>query len=278
MGELLAVPAIARGLAALVASAIAFPAIGTVILGLELVGARFAVMHVSLLGAAVAIAFGADPTAGALVAALLSGLLIARLGERGGGSAGGPLGLVMTLSIALAFIIFYKSEVNAIEAFNLFWGNVLALGKVEVGLVAAAAVAVPVLLVLFFHPIAAVLYDRELAAASGFPARAVYYGLIVASCLGVGIAMRLTGALMADATTILPALAARNLKRGLGGTLAAGSVIALIANLGGFALSFALDLPVSPAVIVVAAAAVFATGAYAKRGTRGGARKTTAVS
>jgi len=48
-----------------------------------------------------------------------------------------------------------------------------------------------------FKKIHAVLYDRELALASGLPARAIYYGIVLAVCLGIGLAMRLTGPLMA---------------------------------------------------------------------------------
>jgi zinc transport system permease protein len=265
MTEILAVPAFARALAALTASGLAFPALGTFILCLELVSARFAVMHVSLLGAAVGLMLGADPLLSAVAGALVSGIFIARASESSGVSAAGPLGLVMTLSLGLAFIIFYKADIHAIEAFNLFWGNVLALTETEVLLTAAGAVVLILGTAVFFKEIRAVLYDRELARAAGLPARAVYYGLVIAVCLGVGLAMRLTGALMADAATILPALAARNLRRGLRGTLLWGAFFGVAMNWGGFALSLALDLPVSPAVIVVGAAAVLATGALSRR-------------
>lgn len=256
MTEILAVPAFARALAALAAAGIAFPAVGTVILCLELVPARFAVMHAALLGAAVGIALGADPSASALAAAAASGLLVARLSERSSASAGGPLGLVMTLTLALAFIVFYKADVNAIEAFNLFWGNALALTRAEAVMAVCASAVVLSAFALFHRPIKAVLYDRELAAASGLPARAVFYALVTGTCIAVGVAMRLNGALMADASTILPALAARRLKLSLGGTLAAGAAFGLLANLGGFALALAFDLPISPAVIVAAAACI----------------------
>jgi zinc transport system permease protein len=105
----------------------------------------------------------------------------------------------------------------------------------------------------------AVLYDKELAAASGYPARATYYALVVIVCLGVGLAMRMTGALLADATTILPALAARNLKKGFVPTLIWGIVFGLVNNLGGFFLALQADLPTSPAIILVGAALVLGT-------------------
>lgn len=259
--NIFAIPAFSRALLALIASGLAFPAIGTIILGLEMIPARFAVMHVALLGAAVGMLLGIDLTLAALLASLLAAVLVARLGEssraRGasdvGSSAGGALGLVMIVSLALAFILFYKTDVNAIEAFSIFWGNILALDKSELILVACAAIVIPGLLLVFLKPVMAVLYDRELAAASGHPARLVYYGLVVAACLGIGIAMRLTGALLADATTLLPALAARNLKKSFPATLLLGACFGLASNLGGFALALAWDIPISPGIILVGA-------------------------
>ncbi len=259
MAELLAVPAFSRALAALFASGLAFPAIGTFILCLELVPARFAVMHVALLGAALGLLFGVPPLASALAAALAAGLLVAAASEKSPVSAGGPLGLVMTVSLGLAFIVFYKADVPAMEAFSLFWGSVLTLSGAEVGFTALAAAAIVSLTGLFFTEIKAVLYDRELARAAGRPARAVYYAIAVAVCLGMALAMRLTGALLADATTLLPALAARNLRTGLKGTLLWGSAFGLASNFGGFFAALAWDLPTGPAVIAVGAAIVAGT-------------------
>lgn len=89
-------------------------------------------------------------------------------------------------------------------------------------------------------------------------ARAVYFGIIMLVCLGIGLAMKVTGVLMIDAVTILPALAARSMQRGFRGTLLCGAVFGLVMNFGGFAL--ALDLLTSPAIIVVGGSFVLITG------------------
>lgn len=247
-----------RALLALMATGLAFPVLGVYILVLELVPARFAIMHASLLGAGIGLLFGIPPHISALAMALLAGFGIARLSERNAASAGGPLGLIMTLSLGLAFILFYKSKVNAIEAFDLFWGSVLALSKTELYLTCGGAALVILVTAIFFREILAVLYDRELARAQGIHARSVYYGIIVLVCLGIGLAMKVTGALMVDAVTILPALAARSMKKGLKGTLFWGAVFGCAMNFGGFMLALWLDLPTSPAIIVVGALIVFA--------------------
>lgn len=296
--ELLSLAPFRRALLALAATGLAFPALGTFILALELVPARFAVMHASLLGAAVGLALGLPALPVALAASILAGAGVARLSERsgsaggggqgnGGASASGPLGLVMTLSLGLALILFHVSDVNAVEAFDLFWGSILALSRIETGLLLAGSGIALLLVALFRNEIRAVLFDRELAAAMGVPARATHYGLIILICMGVALAMRVTGALMVDAVTILPALAARSLRKGLVGTLIAGSLIGVGINFAGFAAATLLDLPASPAIIVLGSLVVLCAGFMEKSakkregrkagsgsGSRSGTRKT----
>jgi zinc transport system permease protein len=258
MHEILSLPIFRRALVALVCTGVAFPTLGTYILTLELIPARFAVMHASLLGAACGLLAGVEPMTAATIAALLSGLGIARMSERGSVSAGGSLGLVMTACLGLAFILFYKARVDSMEAFSIFWGNILTLSRGETLATTAASAVILVLTLVFLKEIRAVLYDRELAATVGIPARAVYYGVILLTCLGIGLAMRLTGALLVDAVTLLPALAARSLDKPLGPTLLWGAIFGLAGNLGGFALAFLLDLPVGPAIILAGTAIVLA--------------------
>jgi zinc transport system permease protein len=76
-------------------------------------------------------------------------------------------------------------------------------------------------------------------------------------CLGIAAAMRITGALLVDALTILPALAARQTGKTFKQLILFGSVLGITMNMSGFAFAFLLDLPVSPAIIVMGALIVF---------------------
>ena len=251
MKELLGIPAFGRAFVALFASGISFPLLGVFILTLELVPVRFGVMHVSLLGAAVGLVIGADPMLFAMLFSVASGFFIAGLSARKStNTAGGSLGLVMTSSMGIAFILFYKTNIHAIEAFNLFWGNVLALNGTELLLVVAASALILAAVIRFSRPISAVLFDRETALAFGFPSTVVYVGILVAICAGIGLAMRITGALMVDAVTLLPALAAQSLRKKFGPTLALASVFGVFINMSGFIAAIVFDLPASPAMIV----------------------------
>lgn len=257
MLSLFAMPFFVRGLIALCTIGAAFPVLGTFILNLELIPARFAVMHGALLGAAAALLLGLNPTAAAMGSSVIAGIGIAAVSWRGRVSAGGSLGLMMTVCMGLAFIIFYKSNIHAIEAFNIFWGNILSLTPQDTRLIALTALGILGFLLGAYKEIHIVLYDRELAWAVGVRAHLVYAGIMLAVCLGIAAAMRVTGALMVDVVTLLPALAARRLGKTFKGILLWGSALGLGMNLSGFALSFALDIPVSSAIILIGAGLIF---------------------
>ncbi|MDR2375394.1 MAG: metal ABC transporter permease [Treponema sp.] len=250
MTELFAMPFFARSLLVLAASGVAFPILGTFILNLELIAARFAVMHAALLGGALGLLVGLNISLMSIAAAILAGIGIALISYRGKVSAGGSLGLIMTVCMGLAFIIFYKSNVQAVTAFSLFWGNILSLTDSDVRLAFAIAAGIFILLIACYKEIHIVLFDRELAWAVGVRAKLVYAFIMLSVCLGVAVAMRVTGALLVDAVTLLPALAARRLGRSFKALILLGSAFGLTMNMSGFALSFALDLPVSSGIIV----------------------------
>lgn len=268
MFELFTMPFFIRALITLLATGAAFPVLGTFILNLELIPVRFAVMHAALLGAAAAMLLGIHPLAPALGASVLAGLSIAVINQRGRVSAGGSLGLIMTLCMALAFIIFYKANIRANEAFSLFWGSVLTLTNADMITTLIIAVSILLFLAAAYREIHVVLYDRELARTLGLPATLVYGGIMLAVCLGIAAAMRVTGALLIDALTILPALAARQIGRTFRGLILWGALLGIFMNLGGFALSFAADLPVSPGITLAGAGIILlarAAGSRAKK-------------
>lgn len=270
MMELLQIPAFSRAIVALFASGVAFPLLGIYILSLELIPVRFGVMHLSLLGATVGLIVGVDPMFFAVLFSVAAGFIVSGLSSRtssstSGGGSGGAMALLMTASLGIVFILFYKTNIHAIEAFNLFWGNVLALEKVEVILVVIASTLILIGSLCFLRPITAVLFDRETAFAFGFPATAVYTGVLVMVCTGIGLGLRITGALMVDAVTLLPALAAQSLKKNFRPTIVLASIFGVCSNLAGFALAVLFDLPTSPAIIVVGSILVLGCKGVAMR-------------
>lgn len=258
LGELLALPAVQRSFVALVIASIGLPAAGVLIVGLDIVTVRFAVMHLALLGVALGLWIGVDPViAGVLVAMAAAGSLAPLAGRPGGLS--GPMGFLMTMAIAAALLVLSLTGVNATGAFELLWGSVLATRPTDLWLLGAVSLAVAVLVGFRRRQLALLLYDREIALTSGVAVGTLVLVVLVVVAAAIASAIRLTGALLVDSLTLLPALAARNLASSFGSMLAWAMGIGLVGNVGGFLLALVVDQPPGPVLVLTAGTITLAT-------------------
>ena len=256
--DLLALPAVQRSFVALLIASVGLPVVGVLIVGLDIVTVRFAVMHLALLGVALGLWIGVDPVvAGVMVATLAAGSL-APLADRPGGLSG-PMGFLMTMAIAAALLVLSVTGVNATGAFELLWGSVLATRPVDLWLLGGVSTAVITLILTRRRQMALLLYDREVALTSGVPVGALVFVVLVVVAASIASAIRLTGALLVDSLTLLPALAARNIATSFNSMLLWAVGLGFVGNLGGFLLALAFDQPPGPVLVLTAGTITLAT-------------------
>ncbi|MGW6944668.1 metal ABC transporter permease [Streptomyces xanthophaeus] len=255
-----------RAAAALLLAAVGLPVIGVVIVGLDIMPVRFAMMHVALLGIATGLLTGLDPMLCALVACALAGAGVAPLARTPDGLSG-AMGLLMSLAIAAALLLLSVSGVNASGAFALLWGSILSVGTADLIVLGLLAVTVPGLFWWKRRELALLLHDRELAQCSGVPVGPLTLVLLVLVAVAVAGAIKLTGALLVDALTLLPALAARRLGTSLKSITLWAVGIGVTVNLTGFLLALWLDWPPGPVLVLTAGAVVLAVRLVPERRT-----------
>lgn len=256
--DLLALPAVQRSFVALLIAAVGLPIVGVLIVGLDIVTVRFAVMHLALLGVALGLWAGIDPVVAGVVVATVAAGSLAPLADRPGGLSG-PMGFLMTMAIAAALLVLSVTGVNATGAFELLWGSVLATRPVDLWLLGGVTAAVLALILTRRRAIALMLYDREVALTSGVPVRALVLVVLLVVAASISSAIRLTGALLVDSLTLLPALAARNIADSFTSMLLWAVGLGLVGNLGGFVLALALDQPPGPVLVLTAGTITIAT-------------------
>jgi zinc transport system permease protein len=249
--DLLALPAVQRSAIGLLIAAVGLPIVGVFIIGLDIIAVRFAMMHVALLGIAVGLLAGLDPMLCGLVACALAGAGVAPLARRPTGLPG-AMGLLMTFAIAAALLVLSVSGVNATGAFELLWGSILATRDIDLVVLGALTVVVHVLFWRWRRQLALLLFDRELALCSGVAAGPLLLALLVVVAVAIGASIRLTGALLVDALTILPALGARNLGRSLRSMVLWAVALGVVGNIAGFTVALLLDQPPGPVLVLVA--------------------------
>ncbi|TVR05832.1 MAG: metal ABC transporter permease [Spirochaetaceae bacterium] len=242
-----------RGFLVLLLSGAVFPLVGVFVLRLNLITLRFALMHASLLGSAVALAAGVNPLLVGMAANSALVVAIARIR----GSAVRDVGFIttffMVLTIGLAFAVIYRFNVSTNDSLQILWGNIYAMTPLDARLTVAFGAVVAGFVVLRFPAIAAVLFDRDVATSVGVRESLVYTTIVLLVGLTISFVMRLIGALLLDAILILPALMAVSCARSLRGTFIWASVLGTIVALGGFAFAILADLPVSSGVTIFGA-------------------------
>ncbi len=250
--ESLSYPFMQHALVGVLFAGIAFPLIGVFIISLNLIPLRFAMMHVALLGGAIGLFIHVDPMLMGLLLCALSALALGPVSEKTRIGLGTISGYLMTLTLALSFILFYKGNINVIQAFSILWGNVFALTAWDLVITGVVSLFVLGIIFLFFKEIQAILYDREIALAVGIPEKSLYYLIVFMLGLTIAVSMRMIGALLVDAFVLLPAMAASMIARSLKQSFVLSSFFGLVSGMSGLYLSFRLDLPASSTIILVA--------------------------
>lgn len=217
--------------------------LGIVIVIFNITTIRFALMHFGLLGGAIGLALGANPLTMAITAIAIGSLLFGPLSDKLKLDTGLIGAFFMTGSIAIAFILFYKAGVPALEVFSLFTGSILTLTKNDLIFVIFLGGIILSTFVVFFKEIQLIFYDMEQAEWLGVPAKRIRNGLLFLTGLSIGVAMKIVGALLIDSLILLSAMSAIRLAKNFKQLIILTSLFGIITTTGGLLFSMVFDFP-----------------------------------
>lgn len=222
-----------------------------------------ATSHAAILGVALALATDLPVGLGTLVVALAMAVTVASLAARGW-AMDTTLGVLAhsALAFGLVAVSFIHGVRTDLSAY--LFGDILAVTRVELGLVWLGSLAVLALLAWRWQALLTATLSEDLAHAAGIKPERERLALVLALALVVAVALKVVGALLIAAMLIIPAATARGLSR----TPEAMAVLAIlagaIAGIGGLGLSLWQDTPTGPSIVVVAAL-MFAIGSGWRR-------------
>ncbi len=250
-------PFLLRALAAaLIFAAMAAP-LGSFVVWRRMAYFGEALSHTVLLGVAAGVWLELAPTV-TLVPLLLLFALLLRALERSTRVPPDTLlailghGALAAGLLALALLGGWRTDLLA-----FLFGDVLAVGPVDLALLAAGLGLVVLFVRLRWRQLLSATVSEELAAVEGVPVERVRGEFVLALALVVALGMRVVGMLLVMTLLLVPPAAVRGFVR-TPEAMAAGAVLfALIAAVAGLQLAFAADLPAGPAIAFCAAAGFF---------------------
>jgi zinc/manganese transport system permease protein len=237
-----------------------------------------ALSHVAFPGALAAAAAGIDQRIGLFVATVAVGAAIGALGRgvlaRGATGPSAPaddtaIGTAFTFILGLG--VFFLARVSTssagasgvIGAHTLF-GSIFGLSAGEARLAAAIALVTTLLAAAIGRPLLFSSVAPDVAGARGVPTRMLGIGFVALLGAVAAEATQAVGALLLLGLLAAPAAAAHRLARSPFAGIALAAALALVAMWGGVTLAYAIpSLPPSTAIVAIAVALYYASGALA---------------
>ena len=224
-----------------------------------------AIAHSSLAGMAAAFLAGVNVFAGALAWAIPASLAMTWISRRANLRADTAIGIIFTGGFALGVIL--VSRVNNFfgDLFSFLFGNVLGASWGEIALMGGLAGLMALVIVAFYKELVFTTYDDDVAAAAGIPVGFFRYLLPLLVAITTVVSLKAVGIVLVLAMLITPASIALMLARRLPGIILTGVGAAMLSVLSGLYLSFYMDLPAGPAIVMTATFLFALTLAFSPR-------------
>jgi zinc transport system permease protein len=209
------------------------------------------IAHGALTGVALGIWLGlADLTAPMIVFSLAIAAGILYLKETTDLLTDTIMALLLSGTVALGIMILALGKVSPGQIHGYLFGDVLAIGNTELWLAGVLFVAVAIGFFRFLSPLALMTASEELAHVCGVPIRAANYIFIIILTITVALSIRLLGIILVTSLIVVPPAAARNLSRNLRQQIILSTFVGVIGALAGTMLSFRLNVPCGPAIVL----------------------------
>ena len=182
-----------------------------------------------------------------LVVALLAGLVTRVTALREDAS----LAAFYLISLA-GGVLLVSLRGSQIDLLHILFGSVLALDDAALWLLGGISTLTLFALAVLYRPLVMECVDplflRTVSRAGG-PAHYAFLGLVVVNLVA---GFQALGTLLAVGLMLLPAITARFWAADLGGLIGASVLFGALASVAGLVLSYHLDLPSGPAIVLVA--------------------------
>jgi manganese/iron transport system permease protein len=210
-----------------------------------------AISHAAFAGSVIGLLFGVNPVMMAIVFSLLASILIGPIAEKSGLEANVIIGIIFSLFLGVAFLGLGMIKGSKAEAFNLIWGSILTLSRINIYLNAGVTFLVIVFLLIFGKEIKAVFYNREVAMASGIPEKFIFFSLLFLSGFVICLNLNTIGGILIFSLLINPPSAARILTHNLSKMYLLSILFGIISCLCGLLFSYIFRAPAGATIIIV---------------------------
>lgn len=192
-----------------------------------------------------------DPLYGAIAAALVAAVVLGLVSLMAKQREDTVIGAMWAIGMAVG-VIFIAKTPGYVDAMSYLFGNILLVSKRDLCILAGLDVLVVGLAVALHPHFLAVCFDSRFAELRGIPVRFYYILLLLLTALTVVLLLSVVGIVLVIALLTLPAAIAGHFTRRLWTMMALAVVFSMAFVTVGLAVSYRMDMPAGPVIIVLA--------------------------
>lgn len=239
-------------------ASVSFGIVGSYVVAKRVSYIAGAISHAVLAGIGASVFFsrtqgwtGLDPVTGALISALLAAFLLSWARLASGDREDSLIGAIWSIGMAVG-LLFFAATPGYTDPMSYLFGNILLIGPEDLRRVFILDLIIVAMAVTFYQQLQAVCFDEEFARVRGLRTGFFYTLLLVLIAFTVVLLISVVGMVLVVALLTLPAAAAGPFVRSLRQMMVLSTVLCLLYLTFGLFLSFRLDWPTGPTVIVLA--------------------------
>lgn len=235
-----------------------FTAIACALLGMFLVLRKMSLIgdglaHMSFGAIALGLFLGVYPFAVAVPIAIVGAVLILKLSERSKMYGDAVIGMVSVVGLAVGVLLASLGGGFNVDLFSYLFGNILAIGALEVWLSVGLSLGVILAIALFYWDFFSMTFDEEYAMVSGTKTEMLNIFLAILTALTVILSVKVVGILLVSALLILPAMTALQREKRFFRAMLVSVFISLAGVVLGILLSFFFDIPSGATIVLLLA-------------------------
>ncbi len=161
------------------------------------------------------------------------------------------LGIMAHSALSLGLVAVALLDIR-VDLMSYLFGDLLAVGWEDLYWIYGGGFLVLILLKLLWEPLLAITINEELAQVEGVNVALTRLILMLLIAVVIAIAMKIVGLLLITSLLIIPAASARRLARTPEQMAFGAALVGCLSVAGGLALSWHVDTPAGPSVVVIA--------------------------
>jgi zinc transport system permease protein len=210
------------------------------------------IAHTVLGGLGIAYYLGANPRAGAMVAAIAAALIIGAVSLRWKEHEDIVIGALWAVGMAIGIVFISQTPGYNVDLMSYLFGNILMVSGTDLYVMAGLDLAVAVLVALFYKQILALCFDEEFARIRGVNVVAVYLLLLCMVAVTVVSLIQVVGLILVIALFTLPAAIAGQFVRSVAAMILVACALGAVFGFAGLGVSYASNLPSGATIILFA--------------------------